>query len=274
MSALGKKESCRETLTDLLSEFLQTGNDKKVREYLASNSNLPGPRGNLELAYAFAESAEEFSLHEPDKLWALALRLASVSAQEAPVNSPSEFLPFCGVVAAGAIGSVHRKYFQEAAILLKKMANDVRWRTREGVAMGIQKLIAQQRELALKELDSWIAGSEWLIMRAVAGGVAEPALLEDETTAKAALAMHKKIFAHLLASKERKTDAFKTLRQALGYSLSVVVCSAPKEGFQYMRQLAASRDGDILWAVKENLKKNRLIKKFPNEVADLNCLVK
>jgi hypothetical protein len=64
------------------------------------------------------------------------------------------------------------------------------------------------------------------------------------------------------------------LKQGLGYSLSVIVCAVPEEGFEYMRQLAGTQDADILWIVKENLKKNRLLKNFPEEVASTKKLLK
>lgn len=270
---MSKKEECKEFLADQLDEFLKTDNEEKIREYLSSNSNLPGPRGNLELAYAFAEVIEHYSKRGPKKVWELASGLSRVSANEAPVNSPEEFLPFCGAVAAGAIGSVHGEYRGKAFALLKRMAVDPRWRTREGVAMGIQKLIAKHAENVFDELERWIKNSDWLIMRAVAAGVAEPALLKDRETAKAALELHKKIFAQILAAKERKSDEFKTLRQALGYSLSVVICAVRKEGFEYMQNLIESRDVDVLWVIKENLKKNRLTKNFPAEVVETKKLL-
>jgi hypothetical protein len=34
-----------------------------------------------------------------------------------------------------------------------------------------------------------------------------------------------------------------------------------------MQRIADSQDADVLWVIKENLKKNRLIKNFPNETA-------
>ncbi len=111
-------------------------------------------------------------------------------------------------------------------------------------------------------------------MRAVAAGVAEPALLRNKQTARWALELHKKIFAEILIAKERKSKEFKKLRQGLGYSLSVVICAIPKEGFEYVRQLTDAQDADILWIIKENLKKNRLIKNFPNEVASIKKLLK
>ena len=40
-----------------------------------------------------------------------------------------------------------------------------------------------------------------------------------------------------------------------------------------MRQLIDSQDADILWIVKENLKKKRLINNFPNEIATIKKLL-
>ena len=270
---MGKMESYKEVLVYLFDGFLKMGSEVKIREYLASNSNLPGPRGNLELAFAFAEVAEDFSTRNVRRIWELALALTNVSVNEAPVNDPREFLPFCGAVALGAIASVHAELFRQAFPLLKKLANDSRWRTREGVAMGLQKLIAKRGQNVLAELDSWVARNEWLAMRAVAAGVAEPALLKHEQIAKGALALHEKIFSHVLAAGERKTDEFRTLRQALGYSLSVVICANPKEGFEYMERIAGTYDADILWVIRENLKKNRLVKNFPDEVTTVKKML-
>lgn len=252
---------------NLFNGFLRTADEEKIKKYLISNSNLPGPRGNLELADTFAEVVNDYSMENPQEIWTLANRLADVSPDEAPVNNPKEFLPFCGAVAIGAIGSIHTTFYRKALAYLRKLADDPRWRTREAVAMGIQKLIAEQSKSTLKELERWTDRNEWLAMRAVAAGVAEPALLKDEQTAKSALKLHKRIFAQILASRDRKSGEFKTLRQALGYSLSVVICAVPREGFEYMQQLIGLRDADVLWIVKENLKKNRLVRNFPNEVA-------
>lgn len=115
---------------------------------------------------------------------------------------------------------------------------------------------------------------DWLAMRAVAAGVAEPAVLKDSENAQKALELHKTIFHHIVEAKDRKSEEFKTVRKGLGYSLSVVVAAMPEQGFRYMRQLADSHDRDILWVLNENLKKTRLVKNFPDEVASLKHLLK
>lgn len=111
-------------------------------------------------------------------------------------------------------------------------------------------------------------------MRAVAAGVAEPAILNNhDETARKALELHTKIFSRILSTKDRKSDAFKTMRKGLGYTLSVVVCAVPNEGFALIQQLIGLQDADILWIIKQNLKKNRLTKNFPDYVASINELL-
>jgi hypothetical protein len=262
---MGRKESYKEHLPVLIDESLRTGVAENLMAYLTSNSNLPGPRGNLELADAFADVVGGYE-GDCDKLWSLCMQLSRFSLVEAPVNNPREFLVFCGARGVGALGTSPR-FFQEALSRLKELASDARWRTREGVAMALQSIITKQPQKTLKELSRWVEGDNWLAMRAVAAGVAEPALLKDEETVHAAFELHKQILSRITGAKERKSTEFKTLRQGLGYSLSVVVREVPTEGFAYMRKLAEQKDADVLWIVKENLKKNRLLKNFPEEVA-------
>lgn len=56
------------------------------------------------------------------------------------------------------------------------------------------------------------------------------------------------------------------LRKGLGYSLSVVVQAIPDDGFKFMEKFAPSENKNIIWILKENLKKNRLTKNYPREV--------
>jgi hypothetical protein len=263
---MGRKEGYIGPVRDLLEHFLSTGDDDAIRDYLTSNSNLPGPRGNLELANAFADVTADLSERHSKELWSLLTRFTATSPDDAPANNPRELIPFCGAIAIGAIASVRSELGEKTYALLKNLAADPRWRTREGVAMGLQRLIEKQGTNVLTELDKWISGQDWLAMRAVAAGVAEPALLKDERMAYGALDLHKRIIDRMLVTDDRKADEFRILRQALGYSLSVVVSSCSNDGFEYMRHLAKIQDPDILWILRENLKKKRLVKYFPRDV--------
>jgi hypothetical protein len=65
---------------------------------------------------------------------------------------------------------------------------------------------------------------------------------------------------HVLASTVRKHNDVRTLRQGLGYTLSVVAAAAPEKGFALMRECAGWGDSDMNWVLRENLKKKRLAK--------------
>jgi hypothetical protein len=273
---MSKKENHKRDVAPLVNEFIDTGDAGKITEYLLANSNLPGPRGNLELAAVFSDMVEEKFAEDPtERLWRFCLQLTVISAAEAPVNDPKEFLPFCGACALGALGVASSACYQDALARLRALATDPRWRMREGVAMGLQKLLEKEREKTLNELEGWIANGDWLAMRAVAAGVAEPPLLREKQTAARALALHQQIFDRISSMNERKSEQFKTLKKGLGYTLSVVISAIPVEGFAYMEQLIESRkqDRDIRWILKENLKKNRLAKNFPDEVAAMKHLL-
>ena len=94
-------------------------------EYLLKHSNLPGPRGNLELMQAFVEMGSENDF----------IPLLDNTPELAPVNSPEEFLAFCGTVGLGElIANGIKEYLPD----LRRQASDPRWRIREAVAMGMQ----------------------------------------------------------------------------------------------------------------------------------------
>jgi hypothetical protein len=122
-------------------------------------------------------------------------------------------------------------------------------------------------------LDGWVIDGTLLELRAVAATVAEPGLLKDTETAIVALQLHRKAFDRVLSTKERKSEDFRTLRKALGYTLSVVVQALPQEGFRFLAQLIQLHDPDLIWIVKQNLRKNRLVKHFPEQVESTHSLL-
>ena len=253
-------------LKSIIDESLETGFDAKLIEYLTSNSNLPGPRGNLELANLFAKNLADYPPQKIVKLWGLCLKMTRISATEAPVNTPQEFIPFCGTVGMSSIAAKNSSYFNDALNLLEKLATDSRWRMREAVAMALQKLISAEPGAVINELNIWINSEDLLKLRAIVAGVAEPAILKNKEVAREAFQLNQKVVQKLKEIKDRKTESFRVLRKALAYTLSVVIVSLPKEGFEFLNRLVKIDDPDIKWIIRENLKKNRLIKNFPTEV--------
>jgi hypothetical protein len=266
---MNKREKHKQDLTELLDQVLEIDETTPIKDYIAANSNLPGPRGNLELAQAWGEVVETYAGQAAEKLWNLCIEMANISAGEAPVNDPKELIPFCGAVGIGAIGAVLPGFFDQAIATLKVLANDSRWRMREAVPMGLTRLMISRSQDTLQVLEAWVVDSSLLELRAVAAGVAEPSFLKNQEVAATALELHKNIFKRVLEVETRKTEDFRVLKKALGYTLSVVVKASPRPGFDYMAQLVDTQDKDVQWIVKENLKKNRVVKNFPEEVATI-----
>jgi len=253
----------------LFKSFFTTGDPDALTAHLVAHSNLPGPRGNLELAYAFADAMAGYDAEESERLWILCLNMTAISPGEAPVNDPREFVPFCGTVGLGALGAAMAQYVEPALRALHALANDTRWRMREGVAMGLQRLIAAHPQQAITVLQDWIANGSWLELRAAAAAVAEPTLLKDRGVALAALRLHERIMERVLQAADRRSESFRAMRKGLGYTLSVVVQAIPNEGFAWLARLVDTEDSDVLWIARENLKKNRLVRHFPEQVESL-----
>jgi len=111
----------------------------------------------------------------------------------------------------------------------------------------------------LQEMETWSTG-DWLEKRAAAAGLSEPELLIDEHHNLHVLATLDAITGSVAQAEDRKDEAYRVLRQALGYCWSVGVAAAPEAGKALMEKWMNSSDPDIRWIMKENLKKKRLIR--------------
>ena len=263
---MSKKENLKKELIPHLDAFLTDGGTDSLLDYIKDHSELPGRRANLELAAGFAELMAERALQRGKHLWELCSHMLELSPERAPVNTPGEFIPFCGIVGIGEIGAILPDYINKSYTALRQHAKDPRWRMREAVRMGLQAVMRSQPEETLEILWSWVQGGDLLEMRAAAAAVGAPNLLTDERFASSALQLHKLIFDHFPTIGDRKAESFRVLRKALGYTLSLVVVEIPEAGFDLIDELISSGDPDLIWIVKNNLKKNRLHREFPNQV--------
>ena len=212
-------------------------------DYLRAESNLPGPRGNLELAHAAADLEDHERIQH----------FLTFTPQLAPVNTPDEFLAFCGVEGLGRLIAEGQSDLWST---LRTYASDPRWRIREGVAMALQRVGQADMDALLEKLETWVKGN-WLEMRAAAAGLAEPSLLGEEKHTLRTLDILDQITSTVESAQERNED-FKTLCKGLGYCWSVVVAALPAQGKQFMERWLTSTDKDVRRIMKENLKKKRL----------------
>ena len=208
---------------------------KDWEPYLAANSGLPGPRGNLELVEAVGDEASR------SVLWRWA-------------GSDDEYLAVCGAAGLG------RFVLDDAKVLrrLEALAADPRWRVREGVAMALQRLGKQDMDRLIDEMAVWAKRGPY-VQRAAAGGLCEPALLKNEAQVRKVLEILDTITQSIEASRDRKVDGFRVLRQAMGYCWSVAAAAAPGPGRSMMERWLRSDDPDVRWIMKTNLGKSRMV---------------
>ena len=216
------------------------------KSFLLKNSGLPGPRGNLELAKVVAEEGTKVQFEE----------FLSLQADE---NTPEVFVVFCGIVGLGKLAAQGEHQF---LVPLRSYASDPRWRIREGVATALQYIGDTDMNLLLKEMQVWSLGN-WYEKRAAAAALAEPRLLKEPKVVNKVLEILDQITDKVNSAQSPKDEAFKVLRQGLGYCWSVAVAAFPKEGKPVLEKWLLSKNPDVHWIMKENLKKNRLVKMDP-----------
>ncbi len=203
--------------------------------YLKANSGLPGPRGNLELLAVAGDEAKE------EQLWRWS-------------RSDDEYLAAVGAAGLG------RFAFSDAKVVphLERTAADPRWRVREGVAMALQRMGDADFDAMFRVIKRWARSSDPYVRRAAAAGLCESRLLKDARHARLAVNLVYEITSRISREKERKTDAFRALRQALGYCVSVAAAADPELGRTVFDELLTSDDPDVRWIVKSNLGKSRM----------------
>ncbi|RDV44349.1 hypothetical protein DOE76_13285 [Leifsonia sp. ku-ls] len=231
------------------------GRAAALEQRLASDSHLPGPRANLELAHRVADCAASTAAdRRADALRVLEHWLRDDPGEE---DARREYLAAVAALSAGALLSVEPD--ASAAALLTEATPDRRWRVRELAATGMQRVLAADPERGLRLIRTWLTAGP-LPARAAAAAVAEPPLLRDPGLARSAVHVVEQAADLLLAvpAADRRATDTRVLRQALGYAVSVVAAADPAAGLPLLERLATSTDPDARWIARENLTKSRL----------------
>ena len=233
---------------------------KDLDNFLMKESGLPGPRGNLELAQAFADVAEEIVIQ----------KYISIKPDEAPENTPKVFLTFCGVVGLGTLINKGNLYYLKH---LREFASDNRWRIREAVAISLQRIGDSDINFLLKEMNDWSKGNLFE-KRAAIASLCEPRLLASDEVSRSVLDILEDVTLSIVNSKENKSEAFEVLKKGLAYCWSVAIAACPEKGKKLFEKWVENKNKETIWIVKENFKKNRLLKMdkewVSNQLAKLN----
>ena len=132
--------------------------------------------------------------------------------------------------------------------------------------MALQRWGDADVEALLRAMAEWSHGTPWE-QRAAAAALCEPRLLVKPAHAAATLQILDAITASLRQNPERKSESFRVLRQGLGYCWSVAVAAYPEQGKALMKKWISDSDPDIRWIMRENLRKNRLVRMDPTWTA-------
>lgn len=126
--------------------------------------------------------------------------------------------------------------------------------------MAVQRAADDDPGRAFALCERWATDPDPLVRRAAVAAVCEPRLLRDPAFARRALVILDGITSGVARSpaEHRRLPSNRTLRQAIGYGWSVVVAALPNEGMEAFGRWGSDPDPDIIWIVRENLKKNRL----------------
>lgn len=249
------------TLGSLVERAIM-GNQRPLEFYLRDQSRLPGPRANLGLVTDFSDLLATVAAEQPEHSRSLLKYLTNDAHTAVKTNTPEEFVLLCAVVAYGACAGTQPSWRSEAFEVLADYADHAAWRVREGAAIGFQRLLTSAPQETIRYLQNMATRGNYLRQRAAIAAIAEPSLLHTDELVEAALAIQRIVLERMRCApaQDRRREQFRSLRQSLGYTLSVVTAAAPASGFALMRECAGWGDADITWVLRENLKKKRLAK--------------
>jgi 3-methyladenine DNA glycosylase AlkC len=142
---------------------------------------------------------------------------------------------------------------------LREFASDSRWRIREAVAMALQRVGDANIEFLLREMKEWSKGNP-LEKRAAIAALCEPRLLTSDKVAGSVLDILDEVTASFANLPDRKSEDSEVLRKGLAYCWSVAAAAHPDKGKKLIEKWTRNNDKDITWIMKENLKKNRLMR--------------
>ena len=138
------------------------GERQPLIDVLCRGSGLPGTRTNFHLAQVFAAECVTLGAAADG----LIDFLAGLSADDAPgggsgtygAGSELEFLPVCGVIAAGARASRDETCRRHMLPVLHDAAGDLRFRVRDAVPLALAQLGGRMGDALVIEVEGWMDG--------------------------------------------------------------------------------------------------------------------
>jgi hypothetical protein len=239
------------------------GDTRALYMLLARGSHLPGVRPNLDLADRFA-AAMVARGRVGDTL---VTALATLHPDRAPGATELEFLPLCGVVAAGARGAADEACLPRMLEILDAGACDLRFRVRDAVPPALARIGAARGETLLTLVESWMDR----FFPATAVLLAMTRLDWLSRLERPDLAVRRLEEAFLLArNAERSAErypGYKALVVALSTAPSELAARFGAPVFDLLARMSDIKEPVLREAILKNLESKRLARRYGEDVA-------
>ncbi|SHH01301.1 hypothetical protein SAMN02745245_00332 [Anaerosphaera aminiphila DSM 21120] len=256
-----KKADC-----NYLKTQFDSGNYDSVNTYLLHNSNLPGKRANLTLMQSFSEVIS--TLNPSEELYNY---LTSIFNSTSNGNDENTMLVICGLIGLGNFYNKNSLKKSEITTLLIQAMNDSRWRVREIVTESL-KIIAINSYSEFQKIIDSMSEPTLLEQRAIIATLAHPIILKTNSQIEYSLRALDIIFKNFSKLDSKKDiENYKALKKGLSFAPSVIVAAGPVEGFDILKKYI-NINKSINSAIKENLKKSKLLKYYPEEIQKMTAL--
>lgn len=243
-----------------LKTQFDNGKYDSVNNYLLHNSMLPGKRANLTLMQSFSKVIS--TLNPSEELYNYLTYIFNTTSNG---NDESTMLVICGLMGLGNFYNKNSIKKSEITSLLIQAMNDGRWRVREIVTESL-KIIAINSYSEFQKIIDSIYKPTLLEQRAIVATLAHPIILKTNSQIEYSLRALDNILKNFSKLDSKKDiEDYKALKKGLSFAPSVIVAASPVEGFDILKKYI-NINKNTNSVIKENLKKSRLLKYYPEEI--------
>lgn len=245
-----------------VDEAISSRNSRPLWAWLCKHSNLPGPTPNVTIAQAFADTC---SMHG-SKAEKIVIEMATLDADSAPGDTELEFLPMCGVLAAGAIGAAHDRLRGEMLDVLHDRADDLRFRVRDAVVEALATIGGVTEDALVLEVEPWMDG--YFHAAAVLRALAKEAWLPHLHEVTPVVMRLDEAF-NLAKNAPRAAARYpgrKALIETLSQSPAAVANRFGVPIFDLLEKWTSSKDPELREVIVRNLKSKALSARYRPEV--------
>jgi hypothetical protein len=245
------------------------GRRKALFDLLARGSRLPGARMNEDLANAFAQACKSLGARAD----AVVMAMTGLSADEAPGATALEFLPVCGLLAAGARAASDPRVRRRMVEELHARADDLRFRVRDAVVQALASVGAAAGDALVQGVASWMDG--YFHAAAVLRALADDAWLSALHDADPVIERLDEAFA--LARDAPRAAArwpgHKALVDAIASAPTPIAARFGMPVFDLLERWAATQDPALQEALAATLRSKRLAGRFGTEIDRVRAAV-